>query len=180
MVPSWRSSPACLSRTIPRARRSVTLRCDPDRPGRYSSSLVTGLAALLAALARFDAEHPTRGVVLWGPEILYVRRAHGHRAGQYEIDQRRRTGSRAPAHCTAARKIVLAGLSQGKLDTLLAGTRLARHRPRAITSKPALLAELGRVRHEGHAVSEQECGGQRARSRPRSSTNRSVCSRRSM
>ena len=60
------------------------------------------------------------------------------------------------AHASATGKILLASLLPAELATRLAGRRLERLTPRTIKSRPALIAELGRVRAQGFAIDDEE------------------------
>ena len=62
-----------------------------------------------------------------------------------------------PAHATATGKILLAALDPAELARRLEGRRLERITPRTIKNRPALLAELARVREQGLAVDDEEC-----------------------
>jgi IclR family pca regulon transcriptional regulator len=94
--------------------------------------------------------------VLDGTEILYVDRVRSYRGGQRQIDLELHTGSRLPAYCTSMGKLLLAYLPQDERQTTLGELTLAKRGPNTITSKKALLAELGRIREEGFAVNDQE------------------------
>jgi DNA-binding IclR family transcriptional regulator len=60
------------------------------------------------------------------------------------------------AHASATGKILLASLSSVELANRLAGRRLERLTPRTIKSRPALMAELARVRAQGFAIDDEE------------------------
>jgi len=62
-----------------------------------------------------------------------------------------------PAHATATGKILLAALDPAELARRLRGRRLEHITPRTIRNRPALLAELARVRERGFAVDDEEC-----------------------
>jgi len=61
------------------------------------------------------------------------------------------------AHATATGKILLASLGPEELRRRLKGRRLEIITRRTIKSRPALLAELARVREQGFAVDDEEC-----------------------
>lgn len=67
-----------------------------------------------------------------------------------------RIGSSAPAHTTAAGKVLLAHLSADELDGYLATADLAPETPQSITSRADLRQELSRVREQGYAVNRGE------------------------
>ena len=64
-------------------------------------------------------------------------------------------GRRTPPHCVANGKALLAFQPEPDLRRLLAQT-LERFTPRTVTSRPALRAELARVRQQGFALAEGE------------------------
>ncbi len=94
--------------------------------------------------------------VLDGPEILLVDRLRGARRAQRRIDLDLGPGSRLPAYCTAAGKLLLAHLPGPLQREWLADLQLAKHGPNTIRSRAALREELGRVRDEALAVADEE------------------------
>jgi IclR family pca regulon transcriptional regulator len=65
-------------------------------------------------------------------------------------------GSRLPAYCTSLGKVLLAFLPDATRDDILSRVTFVRRGPNTLTSKAALLAELGRVRATGIAVNNEE------------------------
>jgi IclR family pca regulon transcriptional regulator len=94
--------------------------------------------------------------VLDDAEVLYVDRARSFRRGQGQIDLDLRPGSRLPAYCTSMGKLLLAHLPEDERQTAVGSLTLAKRGPNTITSKKALLTELGQIREEGFAVNDQE------------------------
>ena len=68
-----------------------------------------------------------------------------------------RIGRRAPLHCTAAGKVLLAGRSWPEVQRMLGRNALERYTPRTILSLEALRRELEAVRTGGFAVDREEC-----------------------
>ncbi len=66
------------------------------------------------------------------------------------------TGTRAPAHCTALGKILLAFLEPGKLNELLKKTVLKPLTKNTITDGKLLKEHLAQVRKQGFAVDNEE------------------------
>jgi IclR family transcriptional regulator, pca regulon regulatory protein len=93
--------------------------------------------------------------VLDGSDVLYVDRVRSFRRGQ-SADPNLHTGSRLPAYCTAAGKLLLANLPEPEQKDLLASMKLARRAPNTITSKKALREELEQIQSAGFAVNDQE------------------------
>ncbi len=65
-------------------------------------------------------------------------------------------GSSLPAHCTALGKVLLAGLPDDELRTLLASQDLSVYTPKTIATKETLLAELQTIREQGYALDDEE------------------------
>jgi IclR family pca regulon transcriptional regulator len=94
--------------------------------------------------------------VLDGPEILLLERLRGNRRELHPADPGVAEGSRLPAYCTAAGKLLLAHLPEQNQRELLGELQLAGHGPNAIKSKAALRTELEHIREEGLAVDDEE------------------------
>jgi len=65
-------------------------------------------------------------------------------------------GKRAPGHCTALGKVLLADLPPEKIRLALSNTNLKCYTPATITSIPALLDHLKEVREKGYALDLEE------------------------
>jgi len=76
-------------------------------------------------------------------------------AGRSPIQMASRIGDRAPVHCTASGKAMLAHLPEAELDRLLAAG-LAARTENTITEPERLRAELDRIRESGYAVDDIE------------------------
>ena len=94
--------------------------------------------------------------ILDGSDILYVERCRSARAGQREIDLNLHVGSRLPAYCTSMGKVLLAFLPAQERDALLDLVHMGRRGPNTLTDRPALDAELERVRKTGLAINNEE------------------------
>jgi IclR family transcriptional regulator, pca regulon regulatory protein len=94
--------------------------------------------------------------VLDGAEILVVDRLRGGRRGQRLIDFDHAPGSRLPAHCTAAGKLLLAHLPDPLQREVLAELELTKRAPNTIKSKTALREELQQLREDNLAVANEE------------------------
>jgi IclR family pca regulon transcriptional regulator len=94
--------------------------------------------------------------VLDGPEILLVDRLRGARRAQRRIDLGLSPGSRLPAYCTAAGKLLLAHLPAPLQREWLADLQLTKHGPNTIRNRAALREELTRIRDEPLAVANEE------------------------
>ena len=85
-------------------------------------------------------------------EIIYLYRKEAKRFLKYDLH----AGSRLPAHCTAAGKILLAGLTDEELKKRLNNAELTRLTPRTITSKKSLWGEIIKTRKRGYSICDRE------------------------
>ncbi|MGO4204353.1 IclR family transcriptional regulator [Rhodococcus sp. TAF43] len=88
--------------------------------------------------------------VLHGPDILYINKLYGHR----HVASPSRVGGKAPAHCTAVGKALLAYSGQDAEDLL--GSDLAARTARTVTDIGQLRVELSQVRRSGVAFDREE------------------------
>jgi IclR family transcriptional regulator, pca regulon regulatory protein len=89
-------------------------------------------------------------------DVILIDRVRGRPGRYHQLEFSLHTGSRLPSYCSATGKALLAFLPQPDLDQLLDRIDLVQRGPRTLTSKPALLAELGKVRRTGIAVNDEE------------------------
>jgi IclR family transcriptional regulator, KDG regulon repressor len=68
-----------------------------------------------------------------------------------------RIGNRAPLHCTAAGKILLAAMSGGDLEQWLARHRLDALTSHSVTEPENLRGEIEKIRRQGFALDLEEC-----------------------
>jgi IclR family pca regulon transcriptional regulator len=104
---------------------------------------------------RQRTSYTTSLAVLDGAEVLYLDRVRSFRRG-HGTDLDLHAGSRVPAYCTAAGKLLVANLPQPAQRDLLASVKPAKRGPNTITGKKALRDELDQVRDAGFAVDDQE------------------------
>ncbi|HEY3687337.1 MAG TPA: IclR family transcriptional regulator C-terminal domain-containing protein [Streptosporangiaceae bacterium] len=90
--------------------------------------------------------------VLDGADIVYVARVPVSRIMTVGIN----LGTRFPAHATSMGRVLLAALTPDDLAAHLDGAELTRLTPGTIATRADLTAELARVRHQGHALVDQE------------------------
>jgi DNA-binding IclR family transcriptional regulator len=95
-------------------------------------------------------------IVLDGTSIVFLDGVEG----RFAIRAAERTGDRAPAHASAAGKVLLAGLTPDQVRERYAGTRLSGGTDLAATSRQVLEEQLDVVREQGFAVNlgESELG----------------------
>jgi IclR family transcriptional regulator, pca regulon regulatory protein len=94
--------------------------------------------------------------VLDGPETVLAARVRSRRPAQSKIDLGLAVGSRLPAHCTAAGKMLLAHLPAEARKAVLDELELTRHGPNTITGKRALAQALREIREDGIATADEE------------------------
>ena len=89
-------------------------------------------------------------------DVILIDRVRGRPGRYHQLEFSLHTGSRLPSYCSATGKALLAFLPQPDLDQLIDRIDLVQRGPRTLTSKSALLAELGKVRRTGIAVNDEE------------------------
>ncbi len=87
-----------------------------------------------------------------GTEIVYVARASQRRVMSIGLS----VGSRLPAYCSSMGRVLLAARPEMERRALLHAMQRPRLTARTITGEAALMAELARVREQGHAIVDQE------------------------
>jgi IclR family pca regulon transcriptional regulator len=90
--------------------------------------------------------------VLDGSQIVYVARVNTQRIMGISLA----IGSRLPAAWTSMGRVLLAGLTDGKLDEFLEGLVFTRLTSESITDVDTLRAEIRTVRNQGYALIDQE------------------------
>lgn len=85
-------------------------------------------------------------------EIIYVHKVDSrHMLGMYS-----RVGRRAPLHCTAIGKVLMAWEHPERRDLVLQGAEFKRFRDKTICDREAYLAELAQVRVQGFGEDREE------------------------
>ncbi len=90
--------------------------------------------------------------VLDGSEIVYVERFLGTKA----LGMRSEVGYRAPAHCTALGKAILACYPIAHMQAFIKQHGLAAITPKTITDPEQFCAELEKTRERGYAIDDEE------------------------
>jgi DNA-binding IclR family transcriptional regulator len=67
-----------------------------------------------------------------------------------------RIGRRAPLHCTAVAKVLVAAMPPDRRDAVAQSITYEKMTPNTITTPRAYLAELARVAERGYAVDDEE------------------------
>lgn len=108
-------------------------------------------AAHLAALNR-NTGHTLHLAVYEAGEAVYVDKYDS----RHPVRMYSRIGLRAPLHCTAVGKVLLAGLPPGERRAVAEALAYEAHTPRTLTDPESFLAELTRVAEQGYAVDRGE------------------------
>lgn len=87
-----------------------------------------------------------------GDAMVYVDRVETH----WPLRIALQIGSRVPLHATAAGKLCLSLLDDGKLEGYLKRAGLKAHTPQTITDPQALRDELRRIRQQGYSTDSEE------------------------
>jgi DNA-binding IclR family transcriptional regulator len=85
-------------------------------------------------------------------EVVYIDKFDS----KHQVRMYSRIGKRAPLHCTAVAKVLLASLPTAERDTLVAGMEFPALTANTITTAPAYLAELVTVAERGWAMDDRE------------------------
>jgi DNA-binding IclR family transcriptional regulator len=116
-----------------------------------AADLRTRLHPRLAALARATGE-TIHLAALDGAEIVYLDKFDS----PLPVAAYSRIGGRAPAHCVASGKALLAALGEDEAALRARLGSLAAHTPNSITRFPALAVELVRTRARGFGENREE------------------------
>ncbi len=134
---------------------------DPGRPARGSGLVRLGAAArrtygwwaqpYLERLADLSGETANLAT-LDGDEVVRVARARSRRSARPVTG----TGTRAPAHTTAAGKVLLGYLSSAEVEQLAGRRGLPPRTQFTITTVDRLLAAVDAARADGYATDDEE------------------------
>lgn len=124
---------------------------------RMSGGILASLrvrTARLAILRRLSGEiGETCNIAVPEREaMIYVERMETHWPLRIQLP----IGSAVPFSCTASGKMYLATLPAAHLERYLAAADLAPRAPRTITDPARLLAEIERIRGNGHSTDDEE------------------------
>lgn len=114
-------------------------------------SFSTAAQPVLERLANDCGETTSLGILADGG-VVYLSIVHGQR----EIGIQSAAGARHPVHCTALGKALLAYRPEGEVCEILAQHPMTRRTDHTITTVPAFLDELVRVRSCGYAIDDEE------------------------
>jgi IclR family KDG regulon transcriptional repressor len=141
----------------------VRQEADSERYGLTMKVFELGTKALQYPDLVEIAKHPMRLLadqtgetvhlgMLIDSEIIYVHKVDSkHMLGMYS-----RIGRRAPLHCTAIGKVLMAWEHPERRDRVLDGAEFKRFRDKTIVDRTAFLAELARVLAQGFGEDREE------------------------
>jgi IclR family acetate operon transcriptional repressor len=112
--------------------------------GAWARPVLTGLVDDLGETANL--------AVLDGDAVMYV----GQVPSRHSMRMFTEVGRRVFPHCTGVGKALLSELPDAAVRELLARTGMPAQTPHTITDPDTLLAELAKIRREGHAFDEGE------------------------
>lgn len=121
--------------------------------GTLPSAIEAYRNAVSPFLHRLSAEvgETSHLVIMQGREIVYLSRVETPQA----VQAYGRVGDRAPAHCVATGKAILANMSDTHLESFLR-TPLQSYTPRTITRIADFTNALGAIRRNGFAINDGE------------------------
>ena len=90
--------------------------------------------------------------LLSGSEILYVERI----MSDYLVNVNVNVGDRLPVYCASMGKVILAFLSESRLEQILSAIKFIPRTEKTIASRSALLKELERISANGFAINDEE------------------------
>jgi IclR family transcriptional regulator, KDG regulon repressor len=85
-------------------------------------------------------------------EIVYIDKLESNQT----IRMYSRIGNRAPMYCTAVGKVLLSGMTPGRLEEIADATTFSPRTPRTITSTEELKDEVIKVQQQGYALDDIE------------------------
>ncbi len=95
---------------------------------------------------------PVHLAILEGTDVIYIEKVELVNS----IRMYSQIGRRAPVHCSAIGKILLAGLNTERLQEVLENIKFKKYTPNTILSKEGLKREVQRVSAQGWAVDNEE------------------------
>ncbi|HYS39374.1 MAG TPA: IclR family transcriptional regulator [Pseudonocardiaceae bacterium] len=124
---------------------ALSSRALEQRPARAAA------APHLAALNR-ETGHTVHLAAYEGGEVVYIDKYEG----RHSVRMYSRVGRRAPLHCTAVAKVLLAELPAAQRKAIAETMDYPRFTANTITSPADYLSELDRVRADGYALDNAE------------------------
>jgi DNA-binding IclR family transcriptional regulator len=85
-------------------------------------------------------------------EVIYIDKFES----RHNVRMYSRIGRRAPLHCTAVAKVLVAALPEEDRKVIAASIEYPKMTPNTITTPKAYLAELARVAERGYAIDDEE------------------------
>src|SRR5580692_907327 len=89
-------------------------------------------------------------------DVILIDRIRGRPGRYHHLEFTLHVGSRIPSYCSATGKALIAFLPQPDLNALLDRIEFLPRGPRSVSSRAALMTELGQVRRTGIAINDEE------------------------
>ncbi|WP_237724682.1 IclR family transcriptional regulator [Deinococcus alpinitundrae] len=99
-----------------------------------------------------DLNETVNLAVLYGDEAIYIDQVEGRQL----VRMFARVGDNAPLHCSGVGKILLAWRSEEEVRQKLGSGPYPAYTPHSISTLPAFLQELGKVRAAGYSLDDEE------------------------
>lgn len=90
--------------------------------------------------------------ILDGNQVVYIDQVESTSM----IKMFAKVGSRGPAHCTGAGKMLLSSLSEKEIDLLYSGVKIQKFTPKTIGELQELKEELIRIREKDYSIDDEE------------------------
>lgn len=90
--------------------------------------------------------------ILSGSEILYVERI----MSDYLVNVNVNIGDRLPVYCASMGKVILAYLSEGRLERILSSITFDKKTDNTIVTRSTLVRELEKIKRDGFAINDEE------------------------
>ena len=123
----------------------------------FALSVVKNMDLTRAALPHMQKAAQNTGEtitlsILFQTEILYIELIRSNHILNIDLFR----GTRRPAYCTSAGKVLLAFLSDSELKIILNKIKFVAYTPYTVTSKQDLLRDLKTVRKKGFCLNNEE------------------------
>lgn len=99
-----------------------------------------------------EVDEPSEATVLDGDAVVYVLRVPSSTLLTAALN----VGARMPAYATSMGRVLVASLSDDQLEEFVLRQELHAYRPRTVTDRAKLRAELMQARRDGYAIVDQE------------------------
>jgi IclR family pca regulon transcriptional regulator len=120
--------------------------------GHLSTAPLTRKAQPIIEAAGRECDEIISVAVLDRTDVVFLARSETRRI----VSARIGVGTRLPAYCTSAGRLLLGQRSDAALKTLLAAVPRTKFTPKTLTDVDELIASIAQARKEGYAISDEE------------------------